>query len=404
MEGGPGPRLWSSLLLPNERRGCSVALWQRGVMNHSRRVEMGRPILLVLCGVLVACAGQGAHCPTLQIHQGSGTEPAAAQGSGTEPAANSPASLGLDADLSGFAYPYPVKVRNFEAQGQPLVQAYMDVQPETVGAGGQRPTLLLLHGKNFSGAYWADTIAALTAEGYRVVVPDQVGFGKSSKPRRFQWSFQELATHTAGLLDALGIENVVVVGHSMGGMLATRFALMYAERVERLVLVNPIGFEDWKRTVPYQSVDAWYQAELKKTPEKIKAYMVASYFDGQWQASYEPLLALQAGWAQGPDWELLAWVSANTYDMIFTQPVLYEFVDLTMPVLLVIGQRDRTALGKPLVAAEVAAEMGRYDRLDEQVAEAIPHATLVELEGVGHIPQFEAFDAYMAALKQFLAE
>lgn len=302
------------------------------------------------------------------------------------------------ARLAEYDYPHPVSTFSVETQGQTLEMAYMDVLPSNPNGR----TVLLLHGKNFSGAYWATTIEALTRDGFRVVAPDQIGFGKSSKPERFQFSFHQLATHTAQLLDRLGLGEVTVVGHSMGGMLATRFALMYPDRASALVLVNPIGLEDWKTVVPYQTIDDWHRQELSKTPEKIKAYMQASYFAGEWKPDYDPLLAIQAGWTLGPDHERTAWVSALTYDMIFTQPVLYEFERITVPTLLIIGQRDRTALGKGSVSPQLAHTLGRYPELARAAARAIPRAHLVELDDVGHVPQFEAFGRYIEALRDFL--
>ncbi len=306
-----------------------------------------------------------------------------------------------DARLSEYDYPYSVEYYDVEAQRQSLEMAYMDVAPD-----GETPdhTVLLLHGKNFSGAYWARTAEALVEAGYRVIMPDQIGFGKSSKPVDFQYSFHALARHTNALLDDLEAGTVTVVGHSMGGMVATRFALMYPDRTDQLALVNPIGLEDWKRKVPYQSIDAWYQQELEKTPDGVKQYMQESYFDGTWKEAYDPLLEIQAGWIRGPDYETIARVSARTYDMIFTQPVLYEFPDLQMPTLLVIGERDRTALGTGRVSDSVAATMGRYDQLGDETAEAIPNSTLVELPGIGHVPQYEAFDRFWEALVGFLPD
>ena len=171
----------------------------------------------------------------------------------------------LDARLSDYAYPYLVQTLPVSDQQQRLEMAYMDVTPQN--ANGE--TVLLLHGKNFSGAYWKTTMEALLEQGYRVVVPDQIGFGKSSKPAHFQYSFQVLADQTRRLLDTLKVDSATVVGHSMGGMLATRFALMFPQRSDALVLVNPIGLEDWRPVVPWQSVDAWYEGELKKTPETV---------------------------------------------------------------------------------------------------------------------------------------
>jgi pimeloyl-ACP methyl ester carboxylesterase len=308
--------------------------------------------------------------------------------------------VALDAQLSKYAYPYPVQRLTVADQQQRLEMAYMDVQPQK--ANGE--TVLLLHGKNFSGAYWKSTMDALLEQGYRVVVPDQIGFGKSSKPDRFQYSFQVLADQTRRLLDSLEIERASVVGHSMGGMLATRFALMFAQRTDSLTLVNPIGLEDWKqKQVPWQSVDTWYEGELKKTPEKVKAYMTRSYFDGQWKADYEPLLALQQGWIRGPDYPLIAWNSALTYDMIYSQPVVHEFDRLAVPTLLIIGNRDRTALGSNRAPEAMQDKLGLYSALGRQAAQSIPEASLVELDGIGHVPQYEAFEDYIKALTTFLA-
>jgi pimeloyl-ACP methyl ester carboxylesterase len=303
-----------------------------------------------------------------------------------------------DAVLTGYPYPFEVRRHPVKAQQQDLEMAYMDVRP-------QRPNgraVLLLHGKNFSGAYWERTIRALTERGYRVIVPDQIGFGKSSKPEHFQFSFQELAAHTRGLLDSLGVPRVSVVGHSMGGMLATRFALMYPDLAEKLVLVNPIGLEDWKRLVPYRTIDESFRTELEATPESVKKYMQESYFAGQWKPEYDSLAEIQAGWLRGPDRRRMAWISALTSDMVFTQPVLHEFGDLKMPVLLVIGQRDRTAIGKAWAPPEVKPKLGNYPELGRKAQAAIPRSRLVEIPEAGHLPQVEAFDRYLGAMEEFL--
>src|SRR5271169_4725918 len=304
----------------------------------------------------------------------------------------------FNADLSGYSYPFEVKTFAFSSQGQFLRMAYMDVVPDK--ANGQ--TVLLLHGKNFCAAYWEPTIRALVSRGYRAIVPDQIGFGKSSKPEHFQFTFQELATDTRALLDSLHIDKISVVGHSIGGMLATRFALMFPDRVERLVLVDPIGLEDWKRLVPYKTIDELYASELKSTPDRVRNYMKENYFGGTWKPEYESLVEIQAGWIPGPDWHRMAWLSALTTDMAFTQPVLYEFGDLKMPVLLIVGQRDRTALGKAWAPAGVKDRMGNYPELGRKAKAAIPNCSLVEIEGVGHLPQVERFDTYWKAVEGFL--
>ncbi|KPB34732.1 Hydrolase [Pseudomonas savastanoi pv. phaseolicola] len=160
---------------------------------------------------------------------------------------------GYGQQLEGFTYPHALHKFSFQSQGQTLEMGYMDVAP-TGKANGR--TAVLMHGKNFCAATWEDTIEGLSAAGYRVVAPDQIGFCTSTKPAHYQYSFQQLSMNTHALLEKLGIDKASVVGHSTGGMLATRYALMYPKQTEKLVMVNPIGLEDWKALgVPYRSVD-----------------------------------------------------------------------------------------------------------------------------------------------------
>jgi len=304
----------------------------------------------------------------------------------------------MDINLENYEYPYPVKFLEIKAQQATYTMAYMYIKAENPNG----KTVVLLHGKNFNGAYWETTIEALKKEGFDVLVPDQIGFGKSSKPDYFQYSFQQLAENTKNLIENLQIESTTILGHSMGGMLATRFALMYPEITEKLVLVNPIGLEDWKLKIPYQSVNDWYEQELKKDYESIKNYQKENYYAGDWNEDYAKWAKLLAGWTLNEDYPIIAWNAALTYDMILTQPVVYEFEELEIPTLLIIGTRDRTALGKNLVSKEVKATMGLYDELGKKTAKKIPNSELVEIPDTGHLPHIEAFDEYINALLPYL--
>lgn len=304
----------------------------------------------------------------------------------------------VDPDGTQFEYPHPVQFFALENKMPPLRMAYLDVAPTQPNGR----TVLLLHGKNFSAAAWASTIKLLTERGFRVIAPDQVGFGKSTKPTGYQYSFAALAQNTRALLAKLGIERTAVVGHSMGGMLATRYALQYPQHVDKLVLVNPIGLEDYGALVPYRSVEAWYNDELKQTPDTIIAYQRNAYYAGEWKPEYEALASMQMRMTKHPEYARLAWSSALIYDMIVTQPVLYQFPLLKVPTGLIIGTRDRTAVGKAFATPEVASTLGDYTQLGKRTRDAIPGAQLVEIEGAGHIPQVEAFDRYSEALLQLL--
>jgi pimeloyl-ACP methyl ester carboxylesterase len=303
-------------------------------------------------------------------------------------------------ELQGFDYPAPVERFEFTSQGVPLQMAYMDVKP----AHPNGRTAVLLHGKNFCAATWGATIHRLSDAGYRVIAPDQIGFCKSSKPERYQYSFQQLARNTHALLASLAINDATMIGHSTGGMLAIRYALMYPRETQQLVLVNPIGLEDWKaKGVPSLSVDEWYERELKTSAAGIRRYEQATYYVGQWRADYEPWVQMLAGMYRGCGKRIVAWNSALLYDMIYTQPVVYELGQLSMPTLLLIGQKDTTAIGKDAAPAEVRARIGHYPELGKAAAKAIPQATLVEFAGLGHAPQMQDPQAFHQALLDGMA-
>jgi pimeloyl-ACP methyl ester carboxylesterase len=275
--------------------------------------------------------------------------------------------------------------------------AYMDVAP-TAAANGQ--TVLLLHGKNFSGEYWESTARFLAAAGFRVVVPDQIGFGKSSIAE-IRYSFDRLAANTARLLDALGIERACVIGHSMGGMLAVRFVRNFPARSERLVLTNPIGLEDYRLRLPPVPLEAVYARELANTdPEKIRAFY-RRYFV-EWKSDYERFPQARARVAGSGDFPRYAMVSALTYEMVYEQPVRHEFSLIKTPTLLIIGQSDRTTIGRGLVPEEALQGLGDYPSLGKAAAADIPGSRLVELPNVGHLPHLEAPDRFRTAVLEFL--
>ncbi len=311
------------------------------------------------------------------------------------------AAIAYGPELQGFEYPHDLKTFAFESQGENLHMAYMDI-PASGQANGH--TVTLMHGKNFCGATWEASIKALSEAGYRVVVPDQIGFCAASKPAHYQYSFQQLAQNTRALLEFLNVKRTVLVGHSTGGMLATRHALLYPDQVERLVLVNPIGLEDWKALgVPYRTVDQWYARELQLSADSVRKYEQSTYYVGRWKPEYQRWVDMLAGLNRGPGHALVAWNSALIYDMIFTQPVAYEFGRLKMPTLLAIGTADTTAIGSDIAPAEVKAKIGRYDLLGKQVASQIPRSTLVEMPGLGHAPQIEDPAGFHRALLKWLS-
>jgi len=293
---------------------------------------------------------------------------------------------------------YPIKYFAIQIEHQNLRMAYRDVQPR---AGENGRTVLLLHGKNFSGYYWERVIQLLESRGFRVLAPDQIGFGASSRPN-IHYSFHQMAVSTKLLLDSLGIARVVVVGHSMGGMLAARFALMYPAVVEELVLEDSIGLEDYRTFVPYASVDDLYKDELNATYESMLRYQKTYYVT--WKTDYEQYVRDQAWVLKVGEYPRYALASALTSEMAYEQPVCYELSNIKVATLLIIGQEDHMVPGKTRLSPEIKAIAGNYPKLGENAHQLIRDSKLVIVSGAGHIPHVERPEEFDRALLAFLAQ
>lgn len=309
-------------------------------------------------------------------------------------ASDAPLGIGLE----GFAYPYPVRFLDLLRDGESQRLAYMDVAP-TGTANGR--TALLLHGRNFPSSYWQPVMAALAGAGYRVVVPDQLGFGKSSKPVG-AFSFDTMAAETVALLDRLSLSRVDVVAHSMGGMLAVRLARNAATRVNSLVLEAPIGLEDYRFSVPPVSDEALLQREGELTADAYRTQLMTSYSLSLPVSAIEPFVSLRErvkGSGEYPRW-LRSFV--NSYQIIWGQPVVHEIPLVRAPTLFLMGAKDRNAPGKPFAPQALRAGMGENATNARALAARMPDGRAEVFEGIGHLVHMEATDRFNATMLEFL--
>jgi pimeloyl-ACP methyl ester carboxylesterase len=180
-------------------------------------------------------------------------------------------------------------------------------------------------------------------------------------------------------------------------MLATRFTLMYPDRVEKLLLEDPIGLEDYRTFVPYQSAEDDYKTELKTTYQSVKSYYMNSYFT-KWDTSYDYLVKIAANVSKSTNFPRYAKVAAMTYEMIYEQPVCYEFGLIKVPTVLFVGKEDKTIVGKALLSDEEKAKHGQYKVLGPETAKKIPGCKLIEFDNCGHIPHIEVKEEFLKAL------
>ncbi|MGI8580773.1 MAG: alpha/beta fold hydrolase [Chitinophagaceae bacterium] len=292
-------------------------------------------------------------------------------------------------------YPYPIKYVHINIDGQMAKMAFMDVK--AANPNGQ--SVILFPGKNFTGFYWKDVVSFLSKAGYRVVVPDQIGWGLSTKPNA-KYTFEMLAQNNKLLLDSLQIDKVNIIGHSMGGMLAIRFALMYPERTAKLILEDPLGLEDYKKFIPYKTMEQQYKKELSATYASYKKYQQSYY--PKWKPEYEQYVIAQAEPLKQKDFSSVAWVNALTYQMIYEQPILYDLKELNALTLLLVGELDRTVVGKDMLPAKKQKLHGNYPVLAAKAGKNIKNAKVVVLPGVGHIPHVQSLELFRKNVIRFL--
>ena len=291
------------------------------------------------------------------------------------------------------AYPYSTSSLPITLYGQDLRISYMDVPPLGQPNGH---TVVLLHGNNFAGFYFGGVIDAIRKEGFRVIAPDQIGYGRSSKPI-MPYNFSDMARNTRLILQSLRIDKVMVVGHSMGGMLATRFATQYPAMVERLVLYNPIGLVDARFDRPLESADEAYKRNLASTYETAKASLqrYITHNPAAWTPEFEAYTRVRYSWTLSADWPRLAMVQTLLAQVQYLDPVVDDWAHIKAPTLVFGGAED-TLPG----SAAVFRERVKF------IVDTIPNhnARLHLIPGLGHVPHMEAPDKTYPPLIAFLKE
>jgi pimeloyl-ACP methyl ester carboxylesterase len=301
---------------------------------------------------------------------------AAQDGGGAAAPVHPPVSISLE----DIPYPFAVRYMPLVLYGQDVRMAYMDVAPAGTPNGA---SVVLLHGLNFFGEYWGGTIEALRGQGFRVIAVDQIGFGRSSKPI-IPYTLGDHAANTRRLLEHLGIERAAIVGHSFGGMLATRFALFYPEVTTHLALVNQIGFTDARLSRPWRYTDEVYREELERSYPAIRGTFERYYVD--WRPEFERHVGIHYGWTLSSEWPRLAMIRALNRQVIFAEPVVYDWPHIRSKTLVIGGEQDGPD----------------FPALARMVADRIPGAELVLFPAVGHNPHLEAPELFHPVLIRFL--
>ncbi|MDX1567468.1 MAG: alpha/beta hydrolase [Longimicrobiales bacterium] len=303
-----------------------------------------------------------------------------------EPPASPPDDWGVTAiDYSNVPYPYPTEFLPVEVYGRDLRMAYMDVAPTGTPNGR---TVVLFHGMNFFGAVFGDTMERLTDAGFRAIAIDRLGYGRSSKPI-MQYNLHIPARNTKRLLDHLGIDEAAIVGHSMGGMVASRFAMTYPERTSHVVMVNQIGLSDQRPGREWSEPTAGDPEDI--TPQEYYESVLRShqrYYVAGWDNDYLEWVKYPFGLIYSGEFPRWLDMRARQGQILYEDEVVYDWQHIDSKALVIGGAED------PL-SRDFAAEA-------RHVAEELQNAQLILYDNVGHAPAFEIPERFHADLIEFL--
>jgi len=317
------------------------------------------------------------------------------------PASAESPSEPLGIALEGYPYPFPVRFFPLTVEHHAVRLAYMDVPPAAAANGR---AVLLMHGRNFPASYWEQTIKALAGAGYRVIAPDQINFGKSSKLDDVPVSFDAMAEHTAALLDYLGIKDADVVAHSMGNMAAVRLTRTYPQRVRKLVMYAPVGLEDYRFYVPPVSKEQLIEQEDKLTGDAYLRQLVTTYGLTLPPERVQPFVDIRERMKSSAEWPRWVRSFVASYYAMWGQPVVHELPLVDKPVLFMVGTRDRTAPGRAYAKPEDRDRMGLVADRAKELAARMRNARVETFEDVGHLLHLEATERFHIVLLRFLAE
>jgi len=297
------------------------------------------------------------------------------------PPAEAPAHWGaVSANFEEIPYPYPVHFLELNRFQQDIRMAYMDVPPSGRSNG---QTVFIQHGMNFYSEAYTPTIKALSAAGFRVLAVDRIGYGKSTKPI-LPYSFNFVAANMKALLDDLEIDKVAIVGHSMGGMTVSRFAMVYPDITTHVVMVNQIGLTDQRQSRPWR--DPFAGGRTTTYQSILRGHQ--NYFPQRWPPEHLEFVRRQFGQTLSGEWNRVAQVRRLQGQMLYDDPVVYDWQHIATKALVIGGEEDGLVDDFPTLAHNVANEL--------------QNSTILLYPDVGHAPQIEIPDLFHADLIRFL--
>jgi pimeloyl-ACP methyl ester carboxylesterase len=285
-------------------------------------------------------------------------------------------------EFSDLKYPFAVKT---VAVNDSITIAYVD-------EGEGKETIIFVHGLGSYLPAWEKNIRELRSR-YRCIAVDLPGYGKSSKGL-YDIGMAFYAHMLMQFMDKLNLENATIAGHSMGAQIGMTLALQHPERVKRLILVSPAGFErfsagesKWFKEVV--TIDA-----VKNTPvQQIRANVVANFYNMPREAEF--MVTDRIALREAKDFDYYCYTVAKAVQGMVEEPVHEYLEDIQQPTLIIFGENDNL-IPNPYLTG------GKTKSIAKIGAEKIPNNKMLLIPRCGHFAQFERPDVVNREIKTFM--
>lgn len=283
-------------------------------------------------------------------------------------------------EFQDINYDFPTK----KILDNPFI-SYIDV-----GIGEK--TIVLVHGLASNAGFWRYTIPELSKK-YRVIAIDLPGYGKSQKGA-YPYGMSFYADQVKRLVDALKLDKIIFLGHSMGGQIGITFALKYPSNLEKLVLAAPAGIEkfdtgegDWLKSVMTRSF-------VKKTPEDaIRRNLAGNFYS--WSDKWEWMVEERARMAKAKEFDEFCYTVIRSVAGMVDEPTYNKIKNISMPVIIIYGEYDGL-IPNPYLHPGFTSDVFKIG------ATKIPNCNLFEIKNCGHLLQIEKPEEFSNAVLDFI--
>lgn len=260
-----------------------------------------------------------------------------------------------------------------------------------IDEGSGDKTLLLVHGLASNAGFWRYNIEALSRD-FRVIAVDLPGYGKSQKGD-YPYGMKFWAEMMSEFISELNLQNVVYVGHSMGGQIGITLSLEFPDAIDELVLAAPAGVESFSPGSGDWLASVFTMRGVKRTTEpQIRENLSINFY--RWNNEYEWMVEERVRMAKAEEMDEFAYTVVKSINAMLDEPTTHRLPYVSHPTLIVYGKYDGLIPNRFL-------NPGFPTAVFQKGHEAMPNSTLIQIENAGHMLMIEQADAFNTAVANY---